>query len=94
MLTKDRVCVFVIDGKINRMSVHLFSNDSKINNATIKTWKEHKCNLRRRTNSDRWITHLELSMAVRFEFRQEENTKEENRSQALDLSTRTDRHCI
>jgi hypothetical protein len=38
--TEGRVCLFVIDGKINTMRVYLFSNDSKINNAVIMAWKE------------------------------------------------------
>jgi hypothetical protein len=42
--------------------------------------------LRRRRNSDRWITHPDFPMAVRSEFRQEEHAEEENKSQTLDLS--------
>jgi hypothetical protein len=84
--TEGRVCLFFIDGKINMTSVYLFTNDRKINNATIMAWKEHKCKLRRRSNNDRWITHLNSSMAVRSEFRQEERAEEENKSQTLDLS--------
>jgi hypothetical protein len=37
--------LFVIDGKINTTRVYLFSNDSKINSATIMAWKEQKCKL-------------------------------------------------
>jgi hypothetical protein len=84
--TEGRVCLFVIDGKINTTRVYLFANDSKINSATIMAWKEQKCKLRRRSNSDRWITHPEFSMVVRSEFRQEEHAEEENKSQTLDLS--------
>jgi hypothetical protein len=29
--TEGRVCLFVIDGKINTTRVYLFTNDSKIN---------------------------------------------------------------
>jgi len=32
--------------------------------------------LGRRSNSDRWITHSEFPMAVRFEFKQEESANE------------------
>jgi hypothetical protein len=78
--------LFFIDGKINTTRVYLFSNDSKINNTMMMAWKEQKCKLRRRRNNDRWITHPEFPMAVRFEFRQEECTEEENKSQMLDLS--------
>jgi hypothetical protein len=57
-------------------------------------WKDQKHKLRRRSNNDRWITHPEFPMAVRSELRQEERAEEENRSQASDLSMKTDHRRI
>jgi hypothetical protein len=39
-------------------------------------------------------SHSEFSMTVRSELRLEEHTEEENRSQALDLSAKTDHRRI
>jgi hypothetical protein len=44
----------------------------------MMAWKDQKYKLRRRTNNDRWITHLEFLMVVKFELRQEECVEEEN----------------
>jgi hypothetical protein len=85
--TKGRVCLVFIDGKINTMRVYLFSNDSgNINNEKMMAWKEQQCKISRRSDSDCWIIHPEFSMAIRFEFRQEERAEEENKYQMLDLS--------
>jgi hypothetical protein len=60
----------------------------------MMAWQDQKRKLRRRSNSDRWITHPEFPMAVRSELRQEECAEEENRSQASDLSVKTNCHWI
>jgi hypothetical protein len=52
----------------------------------MMAWKEQNCKLKRRSNSDRSVTHPDFSMAVRSEFRQEEHAEEENKYQTLDLS--------
>jgi hypothetical protein len=54
----------------------------------IMAWKEQKCNIRRKSNNDHWITHPELPMAPRSEFIQDEHAKEEKKYQMLDLSTK------
>jgi hypothetical protein len=45
---------------------------------------------KRRSNSDRWITHPKFLMVARSKLRWEERAKEEKRSQASYLSMRTD----
>jgi hypothetical protein len=39
-------------------------------------------------------SHSEFSMTIRSRYRYKECTKEENKSQTLDLSVKTDRHYI
>jgi hypothetical protein len=60
----------------------------------MMAWQDQKRKLRRRSNSDHWITHPKFSMAVRSELRQEECAEEENRSQASYLSMKTDHRRI
>jgi hypothetical protein len=75
-----------IDDQLHLLRLYLFANDRNISSAVIMAWKEQKCNIKRRRNSDRWIIHIEFLMVVRSEFRQEERIEEENKSQMLDLS--------
>jgi hypothetical protein len=49
--TEDKVFLFVIDGKINTMTVYLFTNDRKTNSATIMAWQEHNCKISRRSDN-------------------------------------------
>jgi hypothetical protein len=91
--SKGGDCWHVFQTKAKYACFSLMEKITINNTTTMMEWQDKQCNLRRRRNSDRWIP-FRIPMTIRSELRLEERTKEENISQASDLSAKTDHRWI